>query len=102
MYKKKTVLFSDRRGRIQEIEIPENSNPRTLCAISEIREFVPKKHVLQNTLCAAVPSGISIGTFSDIFSEMSQILKCKKMQKRKKCKKKCPENTSKFWVFYRK
>jgi hypothetical protein len=30
---------------------------------------------------------------------MSQIQKCKKMQKRKKCKKKCPENTRNFGCF---
>jgi hypothetical protein len=98
------TLRDEFRPEIQIQEIPGHFYS-TISGNSEIR---PGKHVFLEEYAlpaAKVPSEISgkIRFISDIFfPEMykfpTKSAKCKKTQK---CKKR-PENTPKFWVFYRK
>jgi hypothetical protein len=97
-YKCIKVLFLTLGDEFREIQ--NSGNPRTLCNF-EIGKFVPKKHLLQNTLCAAGTLRISgkIGTFSDIFfGNVTNLQKVKKAKKRKKTKKSV-ENTQILGVF---
>jgi hypothetical protein len=87
MYKKQ-MLFQTLGDEFRKFGNGNSGNPRTLCAISGIREFVPEKRLYRIRSAQQVPPGISgkSGHFRTFFRKCHKFKKSAKKQKTQKCK----------------